>query len=281
MTAAASALVPAARRRPIAVVAVFVIEAVVAWVLASPWAEVVARVMGAHPDGDRALWLQPGLPTILDLQRRVGAALAGLAASTFVGLAAWSVFGVFVLGALLAALAEPELSLPRAIGRGAEVFWRLVGLAAVATIVAVLVLVLVGLVPARLVSGGLEAASARTAAFASLVPIAVALVALAFLRSSVDLARARIVRHDEGVVSAIASTLRDRREIASLVARSAPRWLASIGLLGLGAAVAASVSSLLAVFVAHQSIALVRVGLRASVLARALRLVGPRGSEAS
>ncbi len=268
------ALVLAARRRPIAVVAVFVVEAIVAWVLASPWSELIARVVGAHPDGDRALW-RPGIPMLLDLPQRIGPALSGLAASTFVGLAAWSVFGVFVLGALLAALAAPSVPLARAIGRGAEVFFRLVGIGAVHVIVALLVFLLLGYVPAHIVDGRLEGRNARTAALAATVPLLVSLVALAFVKAAADLARGRVVRQVDGVVSAFASTLRDRRAIAAQVAVSLPRWLASLGLLGFGAAIASAASSIGVVFAVHQTIALLRVGLRASVLSRALRTVGP------
>lgn len=267
-----SAVLAAARRRPGAILGVFAVEAIAAWMLAAPWAETFARTLGAHPDGDRAIFWEPGLRSLVDLEARLGSVLAALFAATSIGLAVYAVVSVLTLGALLAALAEPTLSLRRAIARGAETYFRLLALAAVSVFAEAVVFVLLGVIPAYAVSQ--RFADPRRGAIAAIAMLGVGLLLVSVLRAATDLARARVVARDDSALDAFTATLRDRRAIGAQTLTSIPRWIASFGLLGYAAALTTAARSVLAIFVVHQVVALLRVALRASVLARALRLSG-------
>jgi hypothetical protein len=256
------------------VVAVYIVEAVLAWVLAAPWAGVVAATVGTHPDGDRAVFLQGGMPLLLDLYKRVGPIVSALVSATAIGLGVYALFGVFLRGVMLAALAG-DGDLRRAIGRGADTFFRLLAVGAISVFVAASTVVLVGVIPAFAISSRTELWDPRRAALVTAMPVLLSLVVLAFVFAATDLARARVTATDVRAIDAIADSVRDRRSVASLVALSVPRWVASVGLLGFAAAFSTRSSSIGAIFVAHQLVACLRVGLRASVLARALRFVPP------
>lgn len=267
---AADRSVASARRRPDALVVVFLVEVLVAWVLAAPWSETLARTVGNHPDGDRVAFWHPGGLLLVDLAERLGAVLSALVASTSIGLAVWALASVFVLGAWTAAIDDPGKPLRAAIARGAEVFWRLLLLSVLVAFVAAVVAVLIGIIPAYGVSAQLAAWDPRAALVLISLPLLVGAVLVAVVFAVGDLARARVVRHDVSLLAALA-VLRDRRAVWSQLVASAPRWLASIGLLGWGAAISSHSLSVTTIFVAHQAIAFARVGLRGSVLARALR----------
>ncbi len=273
---AASSLGAAARRRPDAWAVVFVVEAVAAWLLAAPWSETIVRVFGAHPDGDRALFLQPGGRLLLDLAQRLRGVLAALVASTAIGLAVFALGSVLALGAWLAALDDPTLPLPDALARGCRTFFRLLGIGVLFVFVSAVVTFLLGVIPAWGLSSRLEGWDPRRALLVSSLPLLLVAALLSLLVGIADLARAHLVRHDASIVDAIAAAVRDRARLLAFVAIAAPRWLASAGLLGWAAALTNQSGSIAVAFVAHQLIAFARVGLRGSVLARALRLTAPR-----
>ncbi len=268
-----SAVLAAARRRPGAILGVFAVEAIAAWMLAAPWAETFARTLGGHPDGDRAIFWDPGLRTLVDLEARLGSVLSALFAATSIGLAVYAVLSVLTLGALIAALADPEVSLRRAIGRGAETYFRLLAIGAVSVFAEVVAFVLVGVIPAYALSARIG--DPRRGAVVAIVMLLVGLSSVIVLRAASDLARARIVADDVSALDAFTATLRDRAGIVRQALASAPRLLASIGLLGYAAALTTAAHSVLAIFLVHQLVAVLRVGLRASVLARALRNAAP------
>jgi hypothetical protein len=256
---------------------VYLVEAVAAWVLAAPWAETIASVIGAHPDGDRALFLRSGMPLLYDVQKRIGGAmLAGLVVSTLVGLAVYAVVSIFLRGALLAALGGARGR--DAVGRAAGAFFRLLGVGAVSVFAIVSIFALVGVVPAYSIAARTEHWTPRSALALELVPFVVALALIAVVVAAADLARARVVAADRTAIDALSESVSDGRSVLSLVALSVPRRLASVGLLGVGAALSTKLSGVLAIFLVHQLIALARVGLQASVLARSLRFVPVRAS---
>jgi len=269
-----NAVMVAARRRPGAIVGVFAVEAIAAWMLAAPWAETFARTLGTHPDGDRAIWWEPGLPAIVDLEARLGSVLSALFAATSIGLAVYAVVSVLTLGALIAALADPALSLRRAIGRGAETYFRMFALAAMSVFAQAVVFVLLGVIPAYALSGRFS--DPRRGAVVALLMVCVGLLAVALVRATVDLMRAHVVARDDSAIDALTTTIRDRSAILRQMMLSIPRWIASIGLLGYAAALTTATRSVLVIFLVHQLVAVLRVGLRASVLARALRLLPAR-----
>ncbi|MBI2391948.1 MAG: hypothetical protein HYV09_20320 [Deltaproteobacteria bacterium] len=278
MTGAAHAAAPAsARRRPDALVLVFVVEVLIAWVLAAPWSETLARTVGAHPDGDRVAFWHPGGLLLVDLAERLRGVLSALVAATSIGLAVFALASVFVLGAWTAAIDDPGRPLRAAIARGAEVFWRLLVLGVVSGFAACVVAALLGIIPAWGISVRLADWDPRAALFLISLPLLVSAVFIAAILAAADLARARVVRHDMSLLAALA-ILRDRRAVWSQLVASAPRWLASIGLLGWGAAISSHSLSVTTIFLSHQAIAFARVALRGSVLARALRLAGARAA---
>lgn len=265
----------AVRRRPDALVAVFLLEAVAAWVLAAPWSEIAARVLGAHPDGDRPLFASGGY-LVLDLVQRVHGVIPALLASTSIGLAVFAIASLVVLGGWLAALDDPSLRLRDALARGMGTFFRLLGASVITWFSIGVVVALVGVIPAWGLAGRLEHWDPRRAVLVSSLPLVVALLVVVALLAIADLARAHVVRHDATVLDGLSAALGDRSRVLAYVAVAAPRWLASIGLLGWGAAIASKTSSLFVIFLVHQLIAFGRVALRGSVLARALRLTTPR-----
>lgn len=265
----------AARRRPDALVAVFVLEAVVAWVLAAPWSETAARVLGAHPDGDRPLFA-PGGYLLLDLVQRVHGVIPALAAATSIGLAVFALASIVVLGAWLATLDDRSMPLRDGLARGVGVFFRLLGASLITWFSIGVVVALLGVIPAWGLAGRLEHWDPRRALLVSSLPMLLALVVVVALLAVADLARAHVVRHDASLFEGLGAALGDRSRVLAYVAVAAPRWLASLGLLGWAAAITSRTSSLFVVFLVHQLIAFARVALRGSVLARALRLTTPR-----
>lgn len=262
----------AARRRPVAVLAVWAFELAVAWVLASPWVEVAARIVGRHPDGDRALFWAHGRLLLGDALIHHASTVSALVRSTLWLLAAWAVLSLVPLGGLLAALSDRDPSLRNAAARGTALFGRLAGLQGLAIVLAAVALLLVGFVPSVLLEPRTVNLLPRTALVVSLVPLLLTAAALAYLGALFDLARAIVARHDTSTLRAFVLAVRAPRHVGRLVALSLPRLLASLGLLGFGAALCGPLTSVTLIGLVHQVIAFGRVGLRASVLARALRL---------
>lgn len=272
MSAAAVTLL-AARRRPVALLVVYAIEALLAWVLAAPWIEAFASIMGHHPQGDRALWWERGHLLLVDVVTRHGGMLRGITHGTFIALAAWYVVGLLPLGGLLGALSDQEpFSLRRATARAGELFGRLALLQFVSAVTCLVVLVMVGVIPSMILKNQTANSLPRTTFIAMFVPYVIALLALMFLWAFFDLARALVARHDVTAMRACALSARAPHAVLALVALSAPRWAASLGLIGFGAAVASGSSSLTLIALAHQAMAFWRVWLRGSVLSRALRI---------
>jgi hypothetical protein len=262
-----------ARRRPGMVFAVYALEAIAAWVLAAPWAEGVARIFGGHPDGDRALFWQAGHIDLVDVISRHRQMIGALVGASAIGLCVWFVVAMFPLGALLGALYDRgTFGIRRAALRGGELFSRL-ALVQLATLVMMVVGVLmISVLPNAMLSARLSSWEPRKAAMVQVGFVFVALSVIAVGCAIGDLARALIARHEMRAGGALGAALRSPRVVLSLVGLSLPRWFASLGALGVGAAFSTRSSSILAILLVHQAIALARVGLRASVLARALRL---------
>ncbi len=260
----------AARKSPGAVLAVYAAEAIFAWMLAAPWAETIARTVGGHPDGDRAIFWDPGMPMLADLSARLGKVFAALFAASAIGLAVYAVLSVLLSGALLAALRGDPLR--RALGRGAETYFRLLVVGAITVFASAVIVVLVGVIPSYALSA--RVAHPRTALLVALLPLVLVGAVVLVLAAAADLARARVVAHDTPAFASLVASVRDRRALTAQVVDSLPRALASLGLLGYAAALTTLASSVFVIFLVHQLVAVLRVALRASILARALRHVG-------
>jgi hypothetical protein len=257
----------AARTRPSAILAVYAFEAVFAWMLAAPWAETLARTVGAHPDGDRVLFWEPGMSMLLDVERKLSSVLSALFAATSIGLAVYALISVLVSGALIAALHGD--SLRRSIGRGAETFWRLFAIGLITTLASIIVFVLIGVLPSYGLSS--RASNPQLGFALATGPIMLGLLAVVGISALGDLARAQVVADDAPAIEALTSNARQPRTVSAQALVSLPRYIASIGLIGFGAALTTAAKSVFLIFLVHQMIAVLRVGLRASVLARALR----------
>ncbi len=261
-----------ARRRPKAIAAVWAFELAVAWVLASPWVEIVGRVVGRHPDGDRALFWEHGRLLLGDALIHHASIISALVRSTLWLLAAWAIVSLLPLGGLLAALSDRDTSLRNAAARGTALFARMAGLQGLSLVLGAFGLLLIGVVPSLLLEPRTANLLPRTALVVSLFPLVMAGGALAYLGALFDLARALVARHDATTLRAFVAVLRAPRHVGRLVAVSLPRTLASLGLLGLGAALTSPLHAILVIGLVHQVVAFARVGLRASTLARALSL---------
>ena len=264
----------AARRRPLLLLSVFTVEAIAAWVLSTPWGEAISGIVGAHPDGDRALWWSRGHLLIGDFLGRHHGTVTALFRATMVGLAAYFVLSLFTLGALLGALSDaPRFSLRRAAARGGELFGRLALIEAVAIFAIGVVVALVGVIPAMIISGRTSTLhDPRVALCIDAIPLVFAALAAVYLFSLFDLARAIVARHDRTAMRAIFLSMRAPGAVSSQVALSIPRWVASAGLVGFGAAFSTASASVTLIFLVHQAVAFARLALRGSILARALRL---------
>ena len=264
----------AARLRVGMVASVFLIEAIVAWVLAAPWTELFSRLWGTHPDGDRALWWQRGHIDLVDFLGQHRAELRALTDATTVGLLAWMLVALLPLGALLAALSEEgRFDLRRAGQRAGASFGRLALIQFAAVALSIVAILVFFVLPYALTKGALSAwPNPRHALLARVGFFALLILALAYVVAACDLARALVVRQDRRALSALLAAARSPRAVVALAGASSPRWIASLGALGCGAAFSSIASSVTAIFLAHQVLAFTRVLLRASVLARALRI---------
>lgn len=266
--------VPAARRRLGLLTAFYVVELVVAWLLAAPFVELAVRVLGNHPGGDRALLWAPGQPVAFDLAMQHGVALRAMASATIVGLVVWWAFGVLLEGALFAGFAERgPLRAARLGERSFALAGRMVGRAGVGLVGAFVLLLLVGVAPISAMASRLEAATPRATLLAVALPALLTLLVLGTFRAFLDLVAALCARRDLSLGAALLTVLRSPRAVLAQTSLALPRWIAALGTLGFGAALSSTTQSVFAIFVVHQAAAFLRVVLRGSVVARALRVV--------
>jgi hypothetical protein len=286
-----------ARRRPRAVLAVYLWELAWALVVIAPVASWARRAWSAHPDGD-ALVFAPGgryLMAWLDLFGEHSIFPIVLRTS-LVLLVIGAVLAQAPLAALLASLAtgHGEDGAPPRLGEAIRASGgSILALEGVLALVALLEIVVfaVGVFAA----GGVSRAGAARWGDASGFWIAAGVFAAFALVASVagvfaDLARAAIVR-DVAIADAPASPLTlvgrglrralrvGRRGLARAYAEWASRAAIGLALLAFGALASEGLGgrgglALVGLAAAHQVVVLARVALRASWLARALRLVG-------
>ena len=296
-----------ARRRPLAILLVFATELAFALLIATPVHAWARRVWGAHPDGDAVLFA----PGARDLMFWLGQNDSGLGVSvrtTSVLLLISAVLMQLALGALIASLAfgrasagsstsSTRLAAPRAM-TALQVAVRTVlplsGLL-VLSFVAMAVVLGIGSIAAGAVEHGLTDRLGDARAFhVRLATLALFGALAAVVGVFVDLARAAIGREaglaaSRGDVSpAWTMMLRGIRTALGASRRGLVRatlqwaWRAALGiaLIAAGYAAAQSLggrggSALIALFVIHQVVVLLRTALRASWLARAIGMIAP------
>lgn len=298
-----------ARKRPFAVVFVFLVELAWALVVATPVHTWARRVWGNHPDGDATLFA-PGARELMVWLGQSDAALAVTARTTTVLLVVGAVLMQLPFGALVASLAFARedrvehadgerihlrsLRLRGALQIGVSAFLPLSVMLILGSLAAGLVLFLGGLAISALETtltealGDARSFTVRVALFGVLAALA------AVIGVVVDLARAAIVR-DSGLAAARGTAspawnvmLRGVRVALSTSRASLGRatlgWtgraVVGLALLAIGYVAADELGgrgglALALLFGIHQAVVLGRVALRASWMARALALVAP------
>jgi hypothetical protein len=298
-------LVPSAiraRRRPVAIVAVYLAELVWSLVIASPVHAWARAVYGAHPAGDAVLWA-PGGRELLAWVGDANSALPILSRTTLILLVVGMLAMQVPLGALVVSLGFARgteasgSAAPRwrsAIAVGTSAFWGLAGLLVLGGLTS-LVVFAIGTMVGAAVDSGVSASLGDARAFQlRLVVIGLFTLLCCVIGVIVDLARVSVAR--ETALTAIRGTalsgwtmmLRGLRWGFRAFRRHAGRallawgWRAvlSLALIAVGYFVAAAIGGkggalLLVLWLVHQGIVLVRVALRASWLARALAYVAP------
>jgi len=272
-----------ARLHPWGIVGLWAWQAAFALLAAYPGAALVGAAYGNDPRGDAPLGA-PGAHALLDLLRTdihgVGAAAAGAALVAVAAVFA----GLMPLAALMTAMAHAthgghRLGASRAIGGATVVVRALAGLfvaVGTAEVLAGAAAVGIGEVAASAAHGWLGEARSQMLGIAigaaSLLPAC----ALGIVH---DLARAAVVRLQIGTLPGWIAGFRAFRGAPFSFAWSWA-WRAAAGLapVALVALFADRLSwrgglALLAMTVLHQSVALIRVALRASWLSKALRTV--------
>jgi hypothetical protein len=272
-----------ARRRPLAIVLWWAFELLAGYALAYPLLAFARGAYGAHPRGDAPLFEAGALP-LADLVFRARALAPALTAHATVITIAAVVAGVFPLAAFLVSVAHatPDRRAPplrRVLPRAARAFLPLVALLAGMSLVELL---LAGL---ALLAGSWMQSALRTTlgeARAQQLGAALALVLLVLTAAAGvlhDLARAAAVRFEVGAFRALRLALNTLRRgvLRSLWSWG---WRASVAWfpVAMGALVAGRLggrggAALVAIWVIHQLVVFARVALRASWLAKAVRLV--------
>jgi hypothetical protein len=249
----------------------YLVEFVAAWLIAAPWIEPLAGVARNHPDGDAALFA-PGLELLVDVAMRSGELLSALRRVSLFTLATWFVLGIFLDGVALAGLSpeadESEFDPARAVGRATAAFTSLSLVTALGFVVTALVATIGAF---AVVAGAGHWEHDPPKAFVAVLFLAAPFVLGALVvHATIDLCRASIVRHGHPATAALRTVLGAPREPLRLFALALPRWVAGLGGGARRAPGGPPPDLVIAVFLAHQAIAFGRVGLRLSVLSRAL-----------
>lgn len=272
-----------ARRRPRAILWMWLFQATLALTVAWPAANAVHASYGQHPQGDAALFADGGY-ALLEWLVREDTTLAALGVTYALASVLSLLLGVFPFIALVASLAytTADLRAPRLaqlapyVSRGA---WPTLGLVALGTLGSGLVLLL-GAIAAGATSSALTArfGDARGGQAAVVVFLLFALGAMA-VGVVFDLAKVAVVRTRKGALASLATGFRSFRKNAPVLFWSwAWRALVTAVLVGGGALLATRLGgrpgvALFALAALHQLVVVARVAVRASWLARALRAI--------
>jgi hypothetical protein len=272
-----------ARRRPMAVAALWAWEALVAFCIGWPVASTVAAFYGDNPDGDAPLWAAGSSP-LMGLGMRAVAVGPSLAVHGVIGLLFALTLGVLSTGAVLTSVAYTKRDLR------APTLREALASAMVAFGPSALLFVTSVFLQVALVAGGLalgkwaddslyfKLGEARAQQIGWAVVLLFA--AIACLVGVVqETARAAVVRFRAGAGKAMRLALAAlRRAPAGLVWSWAWRALAGLVPLAFGSLVAERLGgrgglALWALVAIHQAVAMSRVALRASWLAGAMRAI--------
>ncbi len=272
-----------ARQRPLAIAIVWAWTTLSAAIFAWPAISVVRAAYGDHPYGDAPLWNRGGFELLDLLANARYATSAVMGAMTAVFLAS-AVLGLLPTAALLASVAYStrDLRAPplRDVAVRALRAFRPMALVFVIAGLAEGVLLGAGLILGAIAASSFESRLGEARAEQiSWIVFALFAALVAFVGVVSDLARAAIVRFRVRGVPAIRLALNAARRAPALAFWSwAWRAAAAATLVAIGALVADRVDgrggmALLALAALHQLIVATRIALRASWLAKALRVV--------
>lgn len=289
-----------ARKRPGAIVLLYLWELGFSLVIASPVHAWARRAWGSHPDGDAVLWKEGGRE-LLTWLGQVDAALPVVSRAAMVLLLFGAIFSQLPLAALLASLGfarDHEGAPPRsttALRAGMNAFFPLVVVLAFLALTHVVVLG-IGSALAGVIDHGFERSLGDAQSFQLRIAVlALFLLISAFAGVFIDLARAAIGREAglasmrgsvhpawnvmlRGIRVAIATSR--NRGIYIALRGWAVRAIAGVVLLAIGWYSASILGgkgggALIALWVIHQLVVFGRVALRASWLAQAMRMIVP------
>lgn len=277
-----------ARRRPAAILFVYAYELMWALLVAAPFHSWARRVFGAHPDGDAPLFEPGGLDFVSWLTGNE-VALGEAVRTTMLLLWAGAIIAQLPLGVLIAALATTRNGRGPRTGDALSMGWRsLPALFTVLLFTSLVQILVVGL------GGGAAYAIDRamkekdaTGAKLAFVVLALFVVLAFFVGVLGDLWRVACVRM---------LAVDDPPKMRTVIWRSfklafrlkglggafvgwSLRGIAGIAVIYVGSIVSGLSLPLILTFSIHQLAIALRVGLRASWLAQALRVVGYRASD--
>jgi hypothetical protein len=284
-----------ARRRPSAIIALWLWELAAAFLVAAPLHSWARYAVGTHPDGDAVLF-RPRGHALLSWLGEDGPALSIVLRTSLLAIVVFAILAPIVTGFLVASLITEEES-----RRAPPLRWRVgIGIAAFLPIGGIAVLLTaaegfllgVGLLAAAGVNHGLTSTLGDQRAFViHLVVVFFAAVLVAITGVFGDLAKVGVARAiaEDDVRGRPAASSGARMRTAALAALTAFRrhpgrilggwtWRTAVGLalIVCGSKLGDLVGgrgglALGALFFAHQAITLARAGLRTSWLAQALR----------
>jgi hypothetical protein len=272
-----------ARSRPWALAGVWAWESVLSLVGSAPAVALVRAAYGRHPDADAPLWAPGALPLLGLLSRETNGVRSATTTATVV-LLLGIVVGLVPLAALMVSISTATregraIGLPRTMERALRLFRPL-------AILLVVFSTLQGVVALAAFLLGESTQSLTTSflgeAYAQQLAIgvgAIVLLGAVSLGVAQDLARAAVIRQGRSAMSALTLGMRALRWAPIAIGWSwAWRALASLAPIVPVALLANRIGgrdgiALIVLAVLHQCVIFSRVALRASWLARAMRLV--------
>lgn len=281
-----------ARRRPVALGLYVAYQMAAGLFVAIPTYAWAKAVWGAHPDGDAVLF-RPGARDLLAWLGGSSVPLDVVGRTTLTLAALVVLMHPIALGMLLAALTtgRDELGIaprPRALVRAAAPMFGPLLLVFVIASLAQTCVVGLGFAFGGLFESSLTAwIGEQPALFARAAMLAPFVFVASLFGVEADVARAHVARTAietparpawDGARAAIVAAVRlDRRDVASAYVAWAWRAALGVAFVGLGAVVSSTLGgkgglALAALFVVHRVVVAGRAALRASWLARALRL---------
>jgi hypothetical protein len=280
-----------ARRRPRVILLAWLWELACGFVIAIPVHAWAARAWGGHPEGD-AVFFRPGGHALLSWLDDVGPALGIVVQTTLIALFVAALVGRLVTGAVVGSLVMGEGEGDRApstsfaLRVGASSFFGLLGIDVLAGAIQGFI-VAIGLFASSATDHAFESSLGDARAFIARVVVFVLFVAAALVVGvAADLGRVGLAANvaSGNVGESSLGTIKEGVLVGARTARRAIgratfawgwRTGLSLVLLYVGFRAGDVITGTWLLVVVHQVVALVRIAVRTSWLAKALRLARP------